>query len=69
MASLVQHMFREQASISEDEMSRIISEGTSGNIVVMGSTTYDIEINREIAMSSTGLVHKIMEVNGINIVF
>lgn len=69
MASLVQHMFREQASISEDEMSRIISEGTSGNIVVMGSTTYDIEINREIAMSSTDLVHKIMEVNGINIVF
>ena len=60
---LVQHMYREQGSISEDEMIRLISEGTSGNIVVMGTTTYDLEVNPEIAMSSADLVRKIMDVN------
>ena len=39
---VVQHMFQEQIEISENEMINIISQGTSGNIVVMGTTAYDL---------------------------
>ena len=66
---VVQHMFQEQIEISENEMVNIISQVTSGNIVVMGTTAYDFDINVSISMPSEALVGKIMEPNGINIIF
>ena len=66
---LVQHMFQEQVEISEDEMVTILSQGASGKIVVMGITAYDFDVNRSISMTSRELTHKIMEPNGILIVF
>lgn len=66
---LVQHMFQEQIEISEEEMVNMISLGTSGYIVVMGTTAYDLKVNDKISMTSRDLVQKIMEPNGINIVF
>lgn len=66
---LVQHMFQEQIEISEDEMVTILSQGASGKIVVMGITAYDFDVNRSISMTSRELAHKIMEPNGILIVF
>lgn len=66
---LIQHMFQEKIIISEAEMIKLISNGSSGNIVVMGTTVYDLHVNDKISMSSVELVKKIMEPNGINIVF
>lgn len=66
---LVQHMFQEQVEISEDEMVTILSQGASGKIVVMGITAYDFDVNRSISMTGRELAHKIMEPNGILIVF
>lgn len=66
---LVQHMFQEQVEISEDEMVTILSQGASGKIVVMGITAYDFDVNWSISMTSRELAHKIMEPNGILIVF
>lgn len=66
---LVQYMFREHVEISEDEMINLISQGASGNIVVMGITAFDLKVVEKISMSGRELVQKIMEPNGINIVF
>ena len=66
---LVQHMFQEHIEISEDEMINLISQGTSGNIVVMGTTAFDLKVDEKISMTSRELVQKIMEPNGIHIVF
>ena len=66
---LVQHMYQERVEMSEDEMVNIISQGTSENVVVMGITAYDLEVDRNISMSCRTLVKKIMEPNGIQIVF
>lgn len=66
---LVQHMFQEKPEMSEDEMINIITQGNSGNIVVMGTTTYDLKVDTKISMTGRELVQKIMEPNGINIVF
>lgn len=66
---LVQHIYNEKISISENEMANILSQGVSGKIVVMGTTSYDLEIDRTISMTSKELTRKIMEPNGINIVF
>lgn len=66
---LVQHMFQEHVEISEDEMIHLISQGTSGNIVVMGITAFDLKVDEKISMTCRELVQKIMEPNGINIVF
>lgn len=66
---LVQHMFQEQIKISKDEMVNILSQGISGNIVVMGTTACDFDVNVNISLTSEALVGKIMEPNGINIIF
>ncbi len=66
---LVQYMFQEQIVMSEDEMVNILSQGVSGNIVVMGITDYDLEVDTKISLSCRELVHKIIEPNGIKIVF
>lgn len=66
---LVQHMFWENVELSEDEMVNLISQGTSGNISVMGITAFDLKVDEKISMSCMELVQKIMEPNGIIIVF
>ena len=66
---LVQYMFQEGAGLSEDEMVNIISQGVSENIVIMGITPYDLDVDKKISMSCSELVRKIMEPNGIIIVF
>lgn len=66
---LVQHMFQEEVPISEDVMVNLISQGASGNIVVMGTTAFDLKVDEKISMTSNELVRKIMEPNGIHIVF
>lgn len=66
---LVQHMFQEHVDISEGEMINLISQGTSGNIVVMGITAFDLKVDEKISMTSKELVRKIIEPNGIKIVF
>lgn len=66
---LVQHMFQEHVEISEDEMINLISQGASGNIGVMGTTAFDLKVDEKISMTGRELVQKIMEPNGINIVF
>ncbi len=66
---LVQYMFQEHVEISEEEMIKLISRGASGNIAVMGITPFDLKVDEKITLSSRELVHKIMEPNGIQIVF
>lgn len=66
---LVQHMFQEHIEITEEEMINLISQGASGNIVVMGITPFDLKVDEKISMTSKALVQKIMEPNGIRIVF
>lgn len=66
---LVQHMFQEKVVMSEEEMYNLISKGSSGKIVVMGTTAFDLIVDDKISMTSRELVQKIMEPNGINIVF
>jgi hypothetical protein len=66
---LVQHMFQEHTGIAEEEMINIISQGTSGDIVVMGITAFDLEVDEKISMTVRKLVQNIMEPNGIKIVF
>ncbi len=66
---LVQHMFQEHVEMSEDEMVNILSQGVSDNIVIMGITDFDLEVDTKISLSCRDLAHKIMEPNGIKIVF
>lgn len=66
---LVQYMFQEKVSMSGEEMEKLISQGASGNIAVMGITPFDLRVDEKIRMSSKELVRKIMEPNGIRIVF
>lgn len=66
---LVQHMFQEQIEMSEDEMVNILSQGVSDNIVIMGITEFDLEVDTKIPLSVRNLARKIMEPNGIKIVF
>ena len=47
----------------------MLSQGVNGNIIVKGTTAYDLEINDEIVMTCEELAYKIAEPNGINIVF
>jgi radical SAM superfamily enzyme with C-terminal helix-hairpin-helix motif len=62
-------MFQEHTGIAEEEMINIISQGTSGDIVVMGITAFDLEVDEKISMTVRKLVQNIMEPNGIKIVF
>lgn len=65
----VQHMFQEHVEMSEEAMINLISQGRTGNITVMGITAFDLKVNEKISMTSRELVQKIMEPNGIKIVF
>ncbi|MBR1702111.1 MAG: hypothetical protein IJ716_09170 [Lachnospiraceae bacterium] len=66
---LVQHMFQEQIPLSEDEMVNILSQGISANILIMGITDYDLEVDAKISLSCRDLAREIMKSNGIKIVF
>lgn len=66
---LVQHMFQEQVEMSENEMVNILSQGVSDNVVFMGITEYDLEVDSKISLSCRDLARKIMEPNGIRVVF
>ena len=66
---LVQHMFWERVEMTEDEMVDILSQGVSGNIGVMGITDFDLEVDTKISLPVRDLARKIMEPNGIKIVF
>ena len=58
-----------EVKITEDEMNEILSKGTSGNLVIMGMTMYDLEVDKSISITSKKLVKQIIEPNGIHIVF
>ena len=62
-------MYREGVELSEDEIVNILSQGISENIVIMGITEYDLTVNDKISLSCRELAQKIMEPNGIEIVF
>ncbi|MDD6268026.1 MAG: hypothetical protein PUA92_09135, partial [Clostridium sp.] len=66
---LVQYMYQEHIEMTEEEMINLISQGGTGNIVVMGTTAFDLKVDEKISMTSKELVQKIMEPNGINIIF
>ena len=66
---LVQQKKKKKITMSEEEMENLISKGASGKIVVMGTTAFDLSVDDKISMTSRELVQKIMEPNGINIVF
>lgn len=66
---LVQYMYQEHIEMTEEEMINLISQGGAGNIVVMGTTAFDLKVDEKISMTSKELVQKIIEPNGINIIF
>ena len=45
------------------------SKGASGKIAVMGTTAFDLSVDEKISRTGKELVQKIIEPNGINIVF
>ena len=66
---LIQHMYQEGVGLSEDEIVNVLSQGISENIVIMGITDYDFRVNDKIPLSCRELAQKIIEPNGIKIVF
>lgn len=65
---LVQVMHRENILNDREHVKAILSTGTDGNIVVLGTLIYDIR-SREISITSEQLADLIMQPNGINIIF
>ena len=57
------------AGLNITDFVEMLSQGVNGNIIVKGTTAYDLEINDEIVMTCEELAYKIAEPNGINIVF
>jgi len=66
---LVQHIYQAYRELTEDEMAEILSQGTSDKVTVMGTTAYDLAVNLKISMTCRELAQKIIEPNGINILF
>ena len=66
---LIQHMYQEGVELSEDEIVNVLSQGISENVVIMGITDYDLRVNDKMPLSCRELAQKIMEPNGIKIVF
>ena len=66
---MVQHIYQEHMDLEKEALIEILSQGTNGNIVMKGTTVYDLEINNEISMTCEALTDKIMESNGIHIIF
>ncbi|MFA6848458.1 MAG: hypothetical protein WCQ94_09110 [Lachnospiraceae bacterium] len=66
---LTQCMYHDHMELSEQNIVRILSHGSNANITVIGTTIYDLAVNDKISMTCEELARKIMEPNGINIVF
>lgn len=65
---LVQVLYREKIIADKEHIKAILSVGTEGNIVVLGTQIYDL-INNDISLSADELAELIVQPNGINIVF
>lgn len=65
---LVQALHREHILEDRGHVKAILSTGTDGNIVVLGTMIYDLR-SKEISISSEELADLIMQPNGINIIF
>lgn len=65
---LVQHIYQEHFAFTKDELIEILSQGISGNLSIMSMTSYSLE-SQMLSMSASELTEKIMEPNGIYVVF
>lgn len=65
---LVQILHREKIIEDREHVKAILSTGTDGNIVVLGTLIYDIR-NKDISISADELADLIIQPNGINIIF
>lgn len=65
---LVQVMHRERIIENKEHIKGILSAGTDGNIVVLGTLIYGIR-SKDISISAGELADLIMRPNGINIIF
>ena len=65
---LVQVLYREKIIQDREHVKNILSAGTDGNIVVLGTLIYDIR-SKDISVSSDELADLIIKPNGINIIF
>lgn len=65
---LVQAMHRENILTNREDIKAVVSVGTSGNIVVLGTRIFDVR-SREISINSDELADLIMHPNGINVIF
>lgn len=65
---LAQILYREHILKERGPVKAILSTGTEGNIVVLGTLIYDIR-SHEISLSSEELTDLILRPNGINIIF
>ncbi len=66
---MVQRMFQENGEITEQEMIEILAQGVEGNVVVMGTTACDYEVNPHISMSASELAKMIRTNKEISIIF
>lgn len=65
---LVQVLHRENIIENREHIKSILSTGTEGNIVVLGTLIYDIR-SKAISISSDELADLMIQPNGINIIF
>lgn len=65
---LVQVLHREHILEDREHVKAILSTGTDGNIVVLGTQIYDLR-SKGISISSEELADLIIQPNGINIIF
>lgn len=69
-ARICVHILSYMVGIKDGKLSVLTDDkGALGKIVVMGTTAFDLSVDDKISMTSRELVQKIMEPNGINIVF
>ena len=66
---MVQHIYQSQSNLLEEDLIEILAQGIDGNIVVKGTSVYDLEVNNEISMTCSELAHEIMTPDGIHIIF
>lgn len=65
---LVQVLHREKIIEDRETVKAILSTGTDGNIVVLGTLIFDIR-SKDISINTDELADLIMQPNGINIIF
>ncbi len=65
---LIQHIYQEHFALTKDDLIEILSQGISGNLSIMSMTSYSLD-SQILSMSASELAEKIMEPNGIYVVF